>query len=732
MALALLDLVGLEHSGLRFRIDTGTNRYYQLKVGRDVRDRSGIEWIDGVVFQTPVTPNPAGGGLLDTATDVSVPPVELERGRGYAQLFTFKTNKGGAPAFSPVVRINRAMAIPGPEYVEPESTEVQEVMYSTLETFERPRAVPCRTVAEQFGAPGLGDLLTQIVKVAGPVVLRMLGGGQEAAAGTQPAAGGGTTATAEPSPIAGIVEAILKLIAPAPAQQPQPTQQQQQTTAPPLAKPASRFENGDGLARPFIFGIDDALLASLAGPIIGQVVGILPQLQNAANQKRLQLQAGQNKLVSDAIAAINQRLLLQQVQDAQRQSAGQQAVDLAKLAELLQQAGLTGTQPAAGTATTQSVAEEPRDPTLSSRAIAAFVTAPPVAWNGTAHVLFPKGQALQLKVQLVVAEPAPKGPLPKAIVRVVVKDPVSHAVLAEKIVKHKDLAANATVCVPFSADELAGVPAGKPVSLLAEIRWLTRAGAERKALGSTEAVIVDRYFVKERTGATSDERELTDMSRFRAFWNKVWESPTLDAAASGPRKLLWELDANLKYAALIAPDHDSNGVMETKFLVADKDAEAVADRTEGRMKAGVELSLDEVAKLAPLWPDEPVLDAQRLAAFKTPEFAKAAGSEAVHRIQLKGRAAERGLVWVVPVFKLVEFTLGAVQSADESGQVTAVMDEKVRLPLPVAVRILGLKSSGEETGENGESSGDESPYVFDGFKVEFSDKVALMPGGAGG
>ena len=364
MALALLDLVGLEDSGLRFRIDTGTNRYYQLKVGRELRDRSGIEWIDGVVFQTPVTPNPAGGGLLDTATEVSVPPVELRRGRGYAQLFSFRTSKGGAPAFSPVVRLDHALISPGPEYVEPEWTEMQEVMYSTLETFERPRAVPCRTYADQFGAPALGDLLTQIVKVAGPVVMRLIGGGQEAAAGSQPAAGGGTTASAGPDPIAGIVEAILKLVAPAPAPQPQPRapqpqpaaqpqpapqpQQQQTTTttAPPLAAPASRFENGGAsLARPFIFGIDDALLASLAGPIIGQVVGILPQLANVANQKRLTLQAGQNKLVSDAIAAINQRLLLQQVQDAQRQAAGAQAVDLAKLAELLQQAGLTGSPP---------------------------------------------------------------------------------------------------------------------------------------------------------------------------------------------------------------------------------------------------------------------------------------------------------------------------------------------------------------------------------------------------
>jgi hypothetical protein len=241
-------------------------------------------------------------------------------------------------------------------------------------------------------------------------------------------------------------------------------------------------------------------------------------------------------------------------------------------------------------------------------------------------------------------------------------------------------------------------------------------------------VFVDRYFVKERLTPTGDERELTDMARFRPFWNKVWESPTLDAAAGGPRKLLWELDANLKYTVLLAPDQAANGVMETKVLAAAKDAEAVADRTEGRMKGGIELSLDEVAKLAALWEDQPALDAERLAAFKTPAFAASAGSEVVHRLQLKGRAAERGLVWVVPVFGIVEFTLGTVQTTDERGQVTAVTEEKVRLPQPVALRILGLKSSDEEP-ESGDTSGDGPRYVFDGFKVETSEKVALMPGG---
>ena len=151
------------------------------------------------------------------------------------------------------------------------------------------------------------------------------------------------------------------------------------------------------------------------------------------------------------------------------------------------------------------------------------------------------------------------------------------------------------------------------------------------------------------------------MSRFRPFWNKVWESPTLDAAASGPRKLLWELDANLKYMALITPDQASNGVMETKFLVA-AEGRGGGRRADRRPDEGAGSSSASTSSPSSRRSGQTsrCSTRRRLAAFRTPEFAKGAGSEVVSRVKLKGRAAERGLVWVVPVLKLVEFTLGAV------------------------------------------------------------------------
>jgi hypothetical protein len=732
MALAILDLVGLDGSSARLRVDTGTNPYFQLKLGRSLQTRSDLDWVDDVVLQTALRLNPASGSMFDTATEISVPVERLEQNKAYAQLFTFKTRTGRSPAFSTVVRLERAWTLPGSEYTSPESLDMQTAADITESRFKRSRSVPCRTYAEQFSAPAIGDLLTQIVKVAGPLVMQLFGQPQPAAQGGTPAAGGGSAAAppAQENPIAGLVEAILKVIPGlgGPALSGQSSLLSAEQSLP------NRFTNGSGtvFAQPFVFGIDDALI----GAAIGQFVQILPQLVNAANQKRIQLQQSHNKLVGDIVSDVNRRLLMEQVLAAQRQAPAGQNADLAKLAELLQQAApSTNGQPAPDAATpapavVQSLTTETEnDAAVSSRAVAAIVTAPPVQWNGKDQVVFPKGQPIRLQVKLVVAPPAPTAALPRAIVRVIVKDTADQTVFADKTVKQKDLLPDGVVAVPFTEAELAQIPGGKVVSLLAEIRWLTKARNERKALGSTEAIFVDRYFLVERGAVVGPEHELTDQARYRAFWTKIWESPVLDAASGGPRKLLWDLDATLKYTVLIAPHQPSNGLMETKVLAAAKDADSVADRTEGRMKSGIELSLDEFSKLASLWDGEQPVDAQRLEAFRTHEFAKANAGEVVYRLKLKGRAAERGLVWVVPIFGLVDFRLGSVQSTDDSGQVTATAEEHVRLPLPVAVRILGLKSaSNGDEGESAESVDDAAPeYHFDGYKVDLSERVALTP-----
>src|SRR5438874_13510336 len=104
MALAILALVAADTDGLRFTADTGTNRYYRLRVGTGVRQAGGIDWADGVYATTPIRANERSGELGDTSLEVALPGSALRPGEAYVQLVSFKTPGGKSPAFSRVVR----------------------------------------------------------------------------------------------------------------------------------------------------------------------------------------------------------------------------------------------------------------------------------------------------------------------------------------------------------------------------------------------------------------------------------------------------------------------------------------------------------------------------------------------------------------------------------------------------------------------------------------------------
>lgn len=745
MALALLDLLGVDASRARLRIDTGTNRYYQLKLGTATTTRAGFDWIDEVVHQTPVTLNPAAGGLLNTAKELTVPIRGLVRTihglpppRLFAQLFSFKTAQGRALGFSQLLPLDRAMTTPGPTYNDPGSAMT---LTLTDGQFAPVRSVANRTCAEQFSAPRLDDLLAQIVRVAAPVVLQLLGNAGTAAGspgsgsgstGSSPAASAATPTSSGAGLLGPLVQAIASALPGLLGQLGSGHVSASQSTllAPDTGASENRFAGRQTLSQPMIFGIDDAIIGSVIGQVAGPLLQVLPQLLNSTNQTRVQLEQSRNHLVSDLVGQVERRMLLQQVLQAQQQASPSQSADLQRLADLLQQSGAgqangaaaaPATVPAPAPATASSLSTAATHE-LSSRAVASFITAPALTFPGGDQILFARGRALTLQVKLAVGDPVPTRPLDKAIIRVLIKDPDGQRVLAEKAVKQRNLAANAMVAVPFTADQLAGVPAGKPVALLAEIRWRLASGAERRALGSLDAVFVDRLFVKSRGADAGPERELTDMGRYRPFWNKVWESPS---ATGG--KTLWGLNVTMKYTVLLTDAEHSNGLMQTRLSSPpDGSTDELRVQTSGRMRAGIECSIGELAKLVTLWDSEPQLDAEHLAAFRSVAFARQNAGEAIGGLKMDGPRDERGLVWVVPVVQLVDYTLGAVKTVDEHGQVTAVDDEHAHFPLPVAIRILALRSG---DGSDVSSNTNEPDYHFDGYRIDHSEKVALTPHG---
>lgn len=704
MALAILQLSDFNRDTVRFSIDTGTNRFYQLRIGRSTQQANGMAWVDDVVYTSPIQASNDAGNLFHGAREVALSARHLPDGDCYAQLFSFKDKDGRSTTFSDVLPLTGGFSLPAPSSTpsvqQRNPYDRKRVAPMSLTTdFARPRQLACSTAAERYArATSIEDVLGTVIKLATPLVSQLLG-----SAGAGPNAGASNTAPN--GALANVLAVLLQTIMGNPGSAPVATAKSLSLDS---AKLGNRFTT-DQFSRPFIFGIDDALIGTLAGPILQ----LLPQLMNSANQRKIQMKQADDKLISDILSDVNRRMLLQQLANAQP-AAGADAPDVAKLMEMLQNAAAAApaASPAAGAAPAPAVspAAPPAakavakslsmsgtdsGPQLSSRAVVDIIVGDLLPWHDTPHALFLKGRALKLNLKLTVGEPVPKAALPKAIIRLVFKNKSDGTIAFEKTFKQKNLAANSPFTLDFTAVELTPVPVDTVMDVVAELRWLTPAtGVEYKALGSREMVFVNKTYFKSQASPLANELELTDMTRYRPFWNKVWESPVLDALSSSrdSKKYSWEVDLNAKYSVLLSSDHDANGLMDTKILKAAPEPDALSDITAGRMKAGIELSIAELNKLLPQWPGHTPLDSDHLQALRTAQFASSNVAESVSRIKFKGQAGERGMVWVVPVFNLVPCTFSTASKIDDSGQITGLQDEVLGFPLPVASRVLSLKS----------------------------------------
>ncbi|SAL05091.1 hypothetical protein AWB81_07013 [Caballeronia arationis] len=732
MALAILELQAMDAGSARFRIDTGSNRYYQLKVGRGVTQRLEMEWVDDVYRTLPLASNPAAGNLIDSHTQAAIPLSAIDKGKAYVQLFTFKSADGRSPSFSDVLAIGDSVRLPDPpaNFALPQSLTPAMTRMQTL-----PRVVPCRTGRQALAQQNsLDGLLGDIAKAAVPVVAGLLKGGgtstpsPTATPGAAPAAASVSPASAAGSDrdLIGFLSSLLTQLIAGAGGLSQSQSTRRRIDGDNRFSAAQSAELSHALVAPALLAFIGPLLDGIVkvlpgviGPIaqntpqfLGQLNQHLPMLINSINQKEMQSKAADNKFATDTLAQVSQRMIAQDFLHAQQLAPGGTPIDPAALLQLLQMLQ-QASPPAAPTPDPSAASTAPAlpppvavakslvlpqgdAPSPSRRAVLTFSDGPTQLWNGSQRVLYARDRSVQLKLRLMVAPPVPSGPLPKAILKIAIKERADKSVLVEKMLKLKDIAANSEIAVPLAVDEVARLATNRPVTAYAELRWLNGAsGGQSAAVGSTEFIVVAACFVKQQRAAVSPEREPRDMNVYRSFWNKLWESPVIDEAGSRrarPSQVLWELDVNAKYSVLLSADHDANGVMESRLLLEKDDPEDISARTQGRLKGGMELSIAALTQLLPLWDGAAPLAPEQIEALRAQPVADANASELIYRLRLGGKAGQRGIVWVLPVFRLFEFALGRVRDTDDSGRVTGVTDETVRYPLPVAARLVGIKS----------------------------------------
>lgn len=817
MALAIITRLDVEGDALHVEVDTGTNPYYRIHLGTEVRRDDGYlepGW------STELLRNPAAGRHLDTRARHVVDGSALDGLGGTGgpillQVESVKDPGGRGRALSPAVRVplarrrrpreghamSTSLSVPAPRGA------AHTLARSAAPVLQPPRIVDVRSARETFSRPAsVSDLLGLLVRAAVPVVEQMLaqsaaGSGAAGAAGAARPAAGGT------ADLGALLAGLLRSALATPASTGPATLVMRDSREPGAAL-------GNRLARPMIFGVDDALLAALAGPalsgVVGPLVGMLPQLLNEANDKRHEEREDNRRLVTELLAQVDRTRLLQQLLDAQSAGSAPAAssAELEALTRLLQSgtvptattpptapapapaaparppatptpaAGVTTPAPASAAPVPATAAPTPAAPSgaapsasgtpapsasgtlapapvsaaapapapapaaapapartqsrttramgrpgpVASRAALVPVLGPTIPWQGQTRAAFARDRVIRLRYRLDTGADGPATPLPRALLTVTAT--AAGAPVLTRTERVVDLAPGAEVGISLTPEDLAAVPSHTPVEVSAQLRWPGRRGTYQCGCAQTLLLVAGRT-VSARGERVGEPVELTDMTRFRPFWNKVWSSPE-----PTPERPLWGVDLTLRYTVVVT-DADSNGLMETRH----RDEPTESDHTSlravarGRLKSGIEVSVRELAALLPLWSDAGPVDEETLAALGSAAWRATQGGDTTVTVRLEGRRSSSGALWVVPVPALRRFTVSSVAETDPHGQVVSTRDETLLFPVVESVRVIGLVSS-DDSGP-AETVPDEgagaSGYAFAGHETALDLLVGLEP-----
>lgn len=662
MALAYLTAGDAPPGSCELTADIGTNEFYEYRIGARGEDGQ-LARIDHV---SPLRRR-EGGGAVDSRFTLRIPPSLLSRGSRDVQLCSYRDARRNGPACSRVVSV-----VPGLGRMGLDAPGGPHTMSATSSVAFR----PCRQAAFSFEESAVShamflDGLLAALRALAPAVI-------DAAPAIVGAATGGK----------GLDSDLLSRLLRAVADATKPAETKGEPAKPASLDATSRAQMVDGGV------LTGPLLASLLGPLLQQAPQLLQVLTDkplqflttliaARQQAQLQKQQHQQDFIAGLLAEANRSMILR---EAMRRSAAAGAP------------AAPAASPDPGAAAAQALSlrgtARPSAPRAAARASdrfhLAFEPGTTVSVSGKPKSVYRPDQGITLLARVAVKGAVPRSPLPRAIVEVTLTDLDRGEPVLAKTFRLTDVAAGAPLPLAFTADELAKVPRHRDLHVAASIRWPSDGGRRIvTARGDHAIYLTGGHLLTAIGAATGAEIPLDDPATYRAFWHRVWEGPAR-LAGDGKR---WELDVVCRYYLRASLEHDSNARIETRLaLDTPPDPAAITYAMGGRMKSGLELSLDELNRLAPLVGGEPV-SASELAALKSSEVRGHLDLEGTARVRLSGKKTNVGVVWVYPEVTLRDLSLAAVEATDEAGQVTRVIARQVRFPFPSSIHFVSLRSS---------------------------------------
>lgn len=683
MALAILRFEGVEGDVARFEADIGHNAFFLYAVGEGTTDAvHGMQVLAAPRFTSPLrslAPTKRGRFALE------VPLTLFDRENRHMQLMSFRNAQRHGPALSDIVSVGAwrqaaaaglSIARAGRSLAASSARRGRAAPFSISEARRRPEY----STAMFWGA--LLGLLPQVLPAVAPLLGRLFGGGEKPAAG---AGGGGASGEAAAKPdvfdqlgallakpeTKGLVEQLVQIFAPDAAKKPDAAAGASGSTAGIAApKALSRAQVVDG-------GVITG--PALAGLVSSALPALLPLLQKLATPEMLNtLFANTNPQAT--LGGVVDVLMDPNRKQFERLWQHTPNVGPNVLPALLLQMG-TAASPIPAYRRIDAV-------TLSIEGLVQ------VAVHGIPRVAVRAGRDVELSLAVQAPRPITGAELHWQLKRLATRETVAH-----DVVRLERVEPGALPPVTLSSAALAALPVPDDYTLSFHLVWKRRDGERIGARRSVVLTLAGEYQFDrvESTPAGAESAEpipLADVVAYRELWHRVWEG-----RLAGPDHSR-RIECRYYYAL-----HD--GAETARMETRQRKVRGADGRTTLRLATGLRVGAGVLARLADGLaevgppPDEEAgdgaaaaapLDAERLAALRSPDFRARFAQAATAQVTLRGREGERCALWVYPEVKLETVILKRASAVNEAGFVTAYDEVPVRVPLPALAHFVGTRT----------------------------------------
>jgi hypothetical protein len=279
--------------------------------------------------------------------------------------------------------------------------------------------------------------------------------------------------------------------------------------------------------------------------------------------------------------------------------------------------------------------------------------------------------------------------IPKGIFQLIIQDGDSMKVLLQKKFKLKDVTIGSSIQdITLDSDELKRLPLNKDLKLELTFNW--KKGDKIQGTFRNHYIWVSDGYLYQRTGNNIKQHfALSDVSKFRNYWHKVWEG--------GPEThARWKVEFECKYYYQLNEKDATIKKLETKKKTV-SDSAAKPDEGDyrrkitGKLKSGMEISLAAYNELLSQHQLTPLNPAQ-LTAFIGQDFVKESATAARASVDFKGKKGETAALWAYPEGNIQSYVLGKATTVSPSGMITAAQEEEVFFPRFSTIHFIGTKS----------------------------------------